>query len=100
MFIIGFAVCYCIACVIALIDEDWIVEWLVKPFCAVALVIVFIPCFFWHVFRYLFNGVTEKTLQGVLDLPHYNFGPIYVFYDKEAKHIWNKIFFVRVLTNR
>jgi hypothetical protein len=100
MFIIGFAVCYVISSLLILIDRyDWN-NLYTTPLCAFWYAVMFIPCFFWHLFRHCVIGISQSDLAKVADLPSIHIGNFYVFHDKRAKYIWNKIFFARVLTNR
>lgn len=96
MFLLGFLVCYCLASTIIYIDKEWIIEPFIKPFYAATFIIAFIPYTLYHLFRHLFTGVTQEALKRVLDLPHFNIGRIYFFWDGKAHYLWNKAFVVRV----
>jgi hypothetical protein len=68
----------------------------IKPLQPIGLIIAFIPCVFWHLFRHLILGVSKKDIVKVTNLPNFNNGHFYVIWDKKAKYFWNKIFFAKV----
>ena len=99
MFLLGFLVCYVIASLFYFLDDEVDTNLMVsfiKPWAAVCLVIVFIPCSIWRFVRLCFKPVRPNAmdcLKGVY--VKRLFGNIYFCYDKRAQNWLNKIFLFR-----
>ena len=96
MFLLGFLACYVIVSLLIYDDND---EWLnrfITPFCAVGIVVLFVPCFIWRVTRFCFVPVRLDVMDCLKDVYVKRlFGNIYFCHDKKAKNWLNKIFLFR-----
>ena len=89
--------------VIAKLCEE-IFDWdniLTEAISFLTLVISFIPiCIYGIFFRLTIKAVPQKRFDKVdLTLKKHLFGNLWFCVDKQASHLWNKIFFIRIKKN-
>lgn len=104
LFLLGFLACYVIASLFYFLDDEVdtnLMTNFIKPWAAVCLVIVFIPCSIWRFVRCCFKPVRPDVMDYLKDAyVKHIVGEIYFCYDKKAKNWFNKIFLFRYKEDR
>lgn len=103
MFLIGFFTCYCVASLLIFLAEDYgwdfATDAFIKPWCALAIVVLFLPFIAYGLLRHVVKPVEQGTVDklrklGMMD--RHLFGRLYFCYDKDAKMWHNRAFFFRI----
>ena len=92
----------CGGIVFAKICEE-VFEWdnILTEFIAfLTLIVAFVPCVVWHMFfKLTIDPIPEDRMNKAGIVPKMRVGNLCLCFDKKAKHIWNKMFFLRVKKN-
>lgn len=102
--LLGAAVMYVIACLVTIADEYWLDDKFCAPFSAVGIVVMFLPCMFWGLFRHLVKPVevgpqNKDFISQLITDSKQVFPGVYFCHDKNAKRLPNKFFFFRLKKN-
>ena len=103
MFLIGFFSCYCVASLLIFLAKyygwDFATDAFIRPWCALAIVVLFLPCITWgllrNVVRPVEQGAVDKLMRSGLRVRRL-LGRLCLCHDKSAKKWWNRAFFIRV----
>lgn len=102
--LIGAGVMYVIACIVTLVDELWLDEKFTAVFCGVAIVLMFIPCMMWGMFRHVITPVTVSAknrsfVQETIADSKEVFPGLYFHHDKKAQSLPHRYFLFRLKKN-
>lgn len=99
---IGFGICYCIACLFFFLEWEYDIqcmEWFVKPWAGIAVLILVVPVSIWCMIHMLFQPVEPRKWADTEHLfthKKHVCGNVYLIRDKNAKWPWQRLFFVRI----
>jgi len=103
--LLGFLICYAIAGLLIFLEEEFDFNGLtyvfIKPWCVLAIILVFIPAGLWYVLKNVINPISYENWDKFKNICHTSktyhiVGDLYMVYDTSAKVIYHKIYFVRI----
>lgn len=108
-FLLGFGICYFLACVIIFLEDQYNVAkprlWFVLPWGIFMLILCFIPNLFIETFKFLIKGISEEQWNSVQNVfPEIKrkrlFNNTYFCQNPNARNFYERYYFIRVKKNR
>lgn len=103
MFLIGFFACYCVASLLIFLADEYDLDFaamaFIQPWCALAIVVLFLPCIMWGLLRNVVKPAKPEAVYALRKLgmsDRHLFGQLYFCYDRDAKKWYNRAFFFRI----
>lgn len=103
MFLVGFFSCYCVASLLIFLADEYDLDFaamaFIQPWCALAIVVLFLPFIAYGLLRHVVKPVEQGAVDKLRELGMQDrrlFGQLYFCYDRDAKKWYNRAFFFRI----